>query len=118
MEVTWALPPPVSAGAAEAAAQPGHVGADGPRGGGRRIRDDGLAVKVTAPLRVDLVLEMTAGQPGILQQGDGARRAHRFAESGVGVDQRGQVGDRRNLRAARGDFGQRGQPDVGQPEIG
>jgi hypothetical protein len=73
---------------------------------------------VAAAFRVDLVLEMTARQPGILQLRDGARRAHRLTEPGVGVDQRGQVGDRRDLCAARGDFGQRGQPDVGQPEIG
>jgi hypothetical protein len=46
------------------------------------------------------------------------RGVHRFAESGVGVDQRGQVDGRRDLRAARGDFGQRGQPGVGQPEVG
>ena len=81
-------------------------------------RNDGLAVEVSASLGVDLVLEVAAGQPGVLEQRDGARGVHRFAESGVGVDQRGQVGDRRDLRAASGDLGQRGQPDVGQSQVG
>ena len=77
-------------------------------------RHHGLAVEVAAPLGVDLVLEVAARQPGVLQDCDGAGGVHRLAEPGVGVDQRGQVGGTGDLRAAAGHLGQRGQPDVGQ----
>src|SRR5690606_13404677 len=78
----------------------------------------GLAVEMTATLRVDLVLEMAASDARVLEDGDRPCRAHRLAEAGVGVDEHRQVGDPCDLVAAPGDFGQGGQPDIGQAEIG
>ena len=59
--------------------------------------DDGLAVEVAAALRVDLVLDVRAGEPGILERLDRAGDVHRLAEAGVGVDDRGEVGHARDL---------------------
>ena len=60
----------------------------------------------------------SAGEPGVLEVLDRARDVHRLAEAGVGVDDRGQVGHPGDLLCACGDLGERGQPDVGQPEVG
>ncbi len=83
-----------------------------------RGRNDALTVEVAAPLRVDLILQVASGQSGILQHRYGARGVQRLTESGVGVDQRGQVGGPGDLGAAGRDLGQCRQPDVGQPEVG
>ncbi len=66
-------------------------------------RHHGLAVQVTAALRVYLVLEVAAGQAGVLEHGHGARGVHRLAEAGVGVDQAwAGRSTGRDLRTARG----------------
>src|SRR5690606_7039314 len=76
------------------------------------------AVQVAAPLGVDLVLDVEPGDAGVLQRLDGAGDVHRLTEPGVRVDERRQVGDAGDLLAAAGDLGQRGEADVGQPEVG
>src|SRR5699024_10970412 len=48
-----------------------------------------LAFQVPATFRVHLVLDVAAGQAGVLEHLDGAGRVHRFAEAGVGVHDRG-----------------------------
>lgn len=77
-----------------------------------------LAVEMSAPFRVYLVLQVAAGQPGVLEHRHRAGGVQRFAEPGVGVDQGGQLGDRGDLGAAAADLGQGGQADVGQAEVG
>ena len=84
----------------------------------RRLVDHRLAVEVAAALRVDLVLDVGSGEAGILECLDGPGDVHRLAEPGVGVDDRGQLGHPRDLRSARGDLGQRREPDVGQTQVG
>nr|WP_233500091.1 hypothetical protein [Gordonia sp. YC-JH1] len=81
-------------------------------------RDHLLAVEVSAAFGVHLVLEVAAGQPGVLERRDGPGRTHRLAEPGVGVDERRQVGGSRGRSAARGDLGEGGEADVGQPQVG
>ena len=71
-----------------------------------------------AAFRVHLVFNVEAGDPGILQLLHSAGHIHRFAEPGVGVDDRGQVGHARNLPGTPGDLGERGETDVGKPEVG
>ena len=80
--------------------------------------DDLLAVEVPAALRVHLVLEVQAGEAGVLEHLHGAGDVHRLAESGVGVDQGGQVGDARDLAGALGDLRERREADIRQPEVG
>jgi hypothetical protein len=80
--------------------------------------DDLLAVQVTAALGVDLVLDVAAGHPGVLERLDGARDVHGFAEPGVGVDERREVGHARDLPGACGDLGRGRQADVGQAQVG
>jgi hypothetical protein len=81
-------------------------------------RDDGLAVEVPAPLRVDLILYVASGQYGVLEDGHGARGVQGHTESGVRVDQCGQVRGSGDLRTARGDLRQSRQSDVRQSEVG
>ena len=81
-------------------------------------RNDALTVEVTAPLRVDLILQVASRQTRIFQDRHGARGIQRLTESGIGVDQRGQVGGPGDLGAAGRDLGERRQPDVGQSEVG
>ena len=73
-----------------------------------------LAVEVTAPLGVDLVFDVQAGDPRILEGLHGAGDVHRLAEPGVRVHQGRQVGHARDLGGTPGDLGQGGEPDVGQ----
>src|SRR5699024_11492712 len=80
--------------------------------------DHGLAVQVSAPLRVDLVLQVAAGEPGLLQRLDRAGGVHRLTETGVGVDDGRQIGDPGDLVATPRHLGERGQTDVGQSELG
>ena len=77
-----------------------------------------LAVEVAAALGVDLVLEVAAGQPAVLERLDRTGDVHRLAEAGVGVDQRRKCCGCGDLLAAPGDLGQRRQPDVGQRQVG
>lgn len=79
--------------------------------------DHVLAVEVPAPLGVHLILEMTTGQAGVLQHRDGPGRTHRLAESGVAVDERGQIGRPCDRPSTGGDLGQCGQSDVGQTQV-
>ena len=79
---------------------------------------DLLAVEMAAALGVDLVLEVAAGDAGVLELGDGAGGGHGLAEAGVGVDKHGQVGDPGDLPRAVRDLRQGGQADVRQGEVG
>ena len=76
--------------------------------------DDRLAVEVAAALRVDLVLDVRAGEAGVLERLDRAGDVHRLAEAGVGVDDRRQLGHAGDLLAAAGDLGEGREADVGQ----
>ena len=84
----------------------------------RVLVDDLLAVEVAAALGVDLVLDVQAGDAGVLEGLHGAGDVHRLAEAGVGVDERGQVGHPGDLLGAPGDLGQGGQADVRQAQVG
>lgn len=53
--------------------------------------DDVLAVEVTAPLGVELVLDVATGQACVLEFLYAAGHVHGLAEAGVCVDQAGQV---------------------------
>jgi hypothetical protein len=77
-----------------------------------------LAVQVPAALGVDLVLDVQPGHPRVLEDRHRAGRVHRLAEPGVRVHERWQAGDPRDLLRPPGHLGERGQPDVGQPEVG
>ncbi|CPY09195.1 Uncharacterised protein [Mycobacteroides abscessus] len=70
-----------------------------------------------APLRIYLVLQMKAGYPAVLEDGDRASGTHRLAKARVGVDQGGKVGNRRDLPAPGRHLGEGGQPDIGQGQI-
>src|SRR5690606_36631079 len=83
----------------------------------RRLVDQLLAVEVAAALGVDLVLDVEAGHPGVLEHLDGAGDVHRLAEAGVGIDDGGQLGHAGDLSAAGGDLAQRGEPDVRLAEV-
>ncbi len=63
--------------------------------------DHGLAVEVAAALRVDLVLDVRAGEARVLERLDRAGDVHRLAEAGVGVDDR-RAGRSSARSAARG----------------
>src|SRR5699024_3235362 len=91
-------------------------GGPDPPGGGVQV-DHRLAVQVAAAFGVDLVLDVAAGQPRLLELLDRAGHVHRLAETGVGVDQTGQIGGTGDLTAAGGDLGQGGQADVGQTQL-
>ena len=84
------------------------------------LPDIGLTTltEVAAALRVDLVLDVRAGQARVFELLDRAGDVHRLAEAGVGVDDRGEVGHAGDLLRTAGDLGQRGESDVGQPEVG
>src|SRR3954468_24232822 len=72
---------------------------------------------MTTSLGIFLVFNMTAAQTRGFEFDDRARDVHGFAETGVDVD---DAGERRNLRdrsARGGDFGLRGQADIGNTEI-
>src|SRR5699024_7114056 len=94
----------------------GISGGPDPPGGGVQV-DYRLAVQVAAAFGVDLVLDVAAGQPRLLELLDRAGHVHRLAETGVGVDQTGQIGGTGDLTAAGGDLGQGGQADVGQTQL-
>jgi hypothetical protein len=80
--------------------------------------DDLLAVEVPAALRVDLVLDVGAGEPGVLELLDAAGHVHRLAEAGVGVDDRRQLGHAGDLLAPARDLAQGREADIGQPKVG
>lgn len=69
-------------------------------------------------LGVDLILQVQTGYTVVLEDRDRAGSTHGFTETGVGIDQRREVGDPRDLLAVGGDLGQRGQPDVGKRQSG
>ena len=71
-----------------------------------------------AAFGVDLILEVQTGYSVVLEDRDRAGRAHRFTETGVGVDERREVRDARDLLAVAGDLGQGGQSDVGKRQSG
>jgi hypothetical protein len=77
-----------------------------------------LAVEVAAALGVDLVLDVAAGQPVVLEDLDGAGDVHRLAVAGVRVDQRGQVRHAGDLPGPVCHLGLRRQADVRQAEVG
>ena len=78
---------------------------------------NGFAVEVAAPLGVDLVLDVETGNAGILERLNGPGDVHRLAKTGIRIDERRQVGHPRDLAATVRHLGERGQPDVGQPEV-
>ncbi len=72
---------------------------------------------MAALLRKDLILDLEPGRACPFQHLYGAHHVDRISEAGVGIDQQGN-GDRiRNRRDVVGDFGQRGQTDIGRAEI-
>jgi hypothetical protein len=81
-------------------------------------RDDRLAVEVAAPLRADLILDVASGQSGILENGNSARGVQGRTESGVRVDQCGQVRGSGDLGTTRRHLRQGRQSDVRQSEVG
>jgi len=72
---------------------------------------------VAAPLGVELVLDVAAGQAGVLELLHRAGHVHRLAEARVRVDEARQVREAGDLPAAHGHLGERGQPDVGQAQL-
>ena len=80
------------------------------------VRDghDLFAVQMAAALRVDLVLDVAAGNAQVLQDVHGAGGAQRLAETCVRVDERGQPRGAGDLVTARRHFAQGRQADVGQ----
>ncbi len=57
---------------------------------------------MTAALRVDLILKMTAGNAQLLQLLHGPGGAHRFTETGIDIDHRRQIGNPGDLAPALG----------------
>src|SRR5699024_8022291 len=62
-----------------------------------------FAFQVAAALGVALVLDVAAGQAGVLEHLDRAGHVHRFAESGVGIDDRGPLAHPGDLPGPGGD---------------
>ena len=83
----------------------------------RRI-DHGLVVQMAAALGVDLVLDMAAGQPLLLDHADRAGGVHRLAEAGVEIDDRRQLGDPGDLMRPPSHLRQGCQADIRHAEIG
>ncbi len=79
--------------------------------------DHGLAVEVAAALRIDLILDVRAGQARVFELLDRAGDVHRLAEAGVGVDDRGEVGHTGDLLRPSGHLGERREADVGQAQV-
>ena len=70
------------------------------------LADDRLAVEVAAALRVDLVLDVAAGEAGVLQELRSVRATFIGSPKPVSASiERRQVGHPGDLLAARGDLG-------------
>ena len=68
-------------------------------------------------LGVHLIFQVTSGKAQLFQFLDGPGGAHRLAETGVDIDQGGQLGHAGDLPAALRHLGKRGQADIRQSEL-
>ena len=77
---------------------------------------DGLAIKVAATLRRDLVLEVDSGETGPFHLNDGSERVRRAAKAGIGIGEDWHARDRCDPCGRLGELGQRRERDVGDAE--
>src|SRR5690606_41800556 len=93
---TLHVPCPLSLHAALPIFAPAVGGGSDPLG--RRVEvDHGLAVQVPAALGVDLVLDVAAGEPCVLELLDRAGHVHRLAEAGRSEEHTSELQSRENL---------------------